>query len=286
PLAGLLVAPAAAACTTSWADPAGGAWSDPAHWSDGVPGLEDIACISLACTYTVTLDVDAAVRSFVLGGPMGTPTLAVGPGRTLAVSASSFVGAGSVLEWTGGTILTGSGLLHNAGLLRLTGGDEKRLGVGGAATLVNQGTVAWGGGALRFGDATVVKNNGLFDVQGNLHLNLGGPAGRFENRDTGVLRKSAGAAISFFFAFVENHGLVESLSGSLQLSGGSRQVDARLEAAAGAEVLLYDGTHTVFGTLSGSPAGTVAFISPLVAEDAAGAALDFAGTGLGWGNGE
>src|SRR5690606_11470831 len=174
--------------------------------------------------------------------------------RTLAVSAPSLVAASGVLYWTGGTILTGPGGFANDGRIELGGSQEKHLGVGGAATLINRGTVARAAGAPRFGEDTVVENHGLFDVRGDLQLNLLNAAGLFRNRSTGVLRKSVGTSLTFFFTFVENEGLVESLSGSLQLSAGSKHTDARLEAAAGAELLLYIGPHVISGTLSGSPA--------------------------------
>src|SRR5690606_6589667 len=136
------------------------------------------ACIILAGTYAVTLDADATVHALRLGGSSGEQTLTVGPSRTLAVSAPSVIVARGVLDWTGGTILTGAGSLLNAGgAIRLTGDADKHLGVGGAATLVNVGTVAWSAGALRFGEDTVVENHGLFDVQGDLFLNPGSPGG-------------------------------------------------------------------------------------------------------------
>src|SRR5439155_21556577 len=68
----------ASADTITWTNSSGGNWSTAANWNSGagpVPGPADDAVITLAGTYTVTLDVDATLTSLTLGGSSDTQTL-------------------------------------------------------------------------------------------------------------------------------------------------------------------------------------------------------------------
>ena len=67
---------AAQTCTTSWTNPAGGAWETAANWDSGVPDATDVACITLAGTYTVgQSSSDRTIAGLVVGGAAGTQTL-------------------------------------------------------------------------------------------------------------------------------------------------------------------------------------------------------------------
>ena len=50
-LVALAAAGAHAQCTTSWVNPAGGAWAVAGNWDNGVPDGADDACIELAGTF-------------------------------------------------------------------------------------------------------------------------------------------------------------------------------------------------------------------------------------------
>ena len=69
--------PSSAWAAISWINASGGAWSNPSNWDGAVvPGALDSAIVTLAGTYTVTLDVNASVASLTLGGarpPRSTP---------------------------------------------------------------------------------------------------------------------------------------------------------------------------------------------------------------------
>src|ERR1019366_2726860 len=68
----------AAGCTDNWTNTAGGAWSTATDWSKGtVPGVTDVACITLAGTYTVTMSGTASIASLTLGAASGTQTLEI-----------------------------------------------------------------------------------------------------------------------------------------------------------------------------------------------------------------
>ena len=64
--------------TYSWNNPAGGSWSIASNWSpSGIPGEGDIANVTLAGTYTVSLSANVLVSELKVGGPSGTATLGI-----------------------------------------------------------------------------------------------------------------------------------------------------------------------------------------------------------------
>jgi hypothetical protein len=104
----------------SWINGAGGNWSVGANWSTGSPPSSDnIADISLAGVYAVTLDVDATVAGLVVGSPTSNVTLALAS-RTLTLNGESTVHEGSVLSLTTSSI-SGPGPLGNAGTVLALG---------------------------------------------------------------------------------------------------------------------------------------------------------------------
>ncbi len=92
----------AGAATITWSNPAGGNWGTAANWSPAtVPGAADVAVITLAGTYTVTLNVSAQVASLTLGGTTGAQTLANG-GATLTLDGASTIGPHGTYAQTAG----------------------------------------------------------------------------------------------------------------------------------------------------------------------------------------
>jgi len=117
----------------SWIAAADGLWSTATNWSKGtVPAATDTAAITLAGTYTVTLDVNTTVGGVRLGGSSGTQTLSA-TGRTLDVTGATTISASGVLRLEASQV-TGGGTLTNAGTLRAEGVSSV------AATITTLGT--------------------------------------------------------------------------------------------------------------------------------------------------
>lgn len=65
----LLTGASVNASTISWVNPVSGLWSNPANWStSSLPGINDTVYITLAGTYTVTLDQNVNISKLVVGG--------------------------------------------------------------------------------------------------------------------------------------------------------------------------------------------------------------------------
>ena len=115
-LALALIASPAAAADISWANALGGNWNTGANWSGGSPpGASDNAIITLAGTYTVTLDVNATVAGLTLGGATGVQTL-LASNRTLTLNGASTIAPNGRLDLRASTV-AGSGTLDNQGTL-------------------------------------------------------------------------------------------------------------------------------------------------------------------------
>jgi hypothetical protein len=72
----------------AWNNPSGGNWSVAGNWSPArVPAKGDTVFITLAGTYTVTLDVNDTVAFLTVGGATGAQTL-VANGRTFGIDSS------------------------------------------------------------------------------------------------------------------------------------------------------------------------------------------------------
>ncbi|NBC02004.1 MAG: DUF11 domain-containing protein [Bacteroidetes bacterium] len=289
-MAPLVWATAAAAQTcpaggTEWASAVDGFWTDSANWTNGLPDATTEACILLAGTYTVTLNTTVTAKQLLLGrtDEDGTQTL-VYSGGTLTLNEPSTVFAGGVVDWSAGTL---AGSLTNEGLLRLTTGTNKFLEE--ASTLTNDGTIEHEQGTLFFRPDVEVVNNGTFDLKADVNFGISDTGNRrFENN--GLFKKTGGTGISRVsrvsgaaFLDFDNNGTVEAEVGKIQFLGGNNTHDTGLfEAAAGAEVNFVSGTHTIVGTITGSPAGTVQISGATIQDDGAGATINFGGTGLDW----
>ncbi len=144
-----LIAPGTAgatppACTDSWKTAASGTWDTAADWSTGsVPGPSDVACITVAGTYTVTYQPS--------GGTETVDALVLGSGVSGDHESLNLVGTCSdnVNLITKNSLNgTDSNLIASTGALTLTStgcGNNSTLSIG--TTLVNQGTLDVLGGA-------------------------------------------------------------------------------------------------------------------------------------------
>ncbi len=286
------LSPAHAQCTTEWTNAAGGSWSDAGSWSAGVPGGTDDACITLAGTYMVALDVAATVNSLTLGGASGTQTFALST-SSLVLSDSSSIRANGVLDWQGAQI-SGAGPLVNDGLIQIAGTATKDIGAG--TTIRNRNlTTLDGTGALRFlGGTGLIENtaSGTFDLLSDADFTIFNGGNRFDN--DGLFRKSGGTDISQVSASnldFDNSGTVLAQTGTIQFAGGTNEHDnGTFSAASGAEVFFDAGTHSIIGSLSGNAAGvvrmdagaTLTFTAGASLLSGGGATLDYGENGFEW----
>ena len=105
---GPLAVPAAHAgpsCTDTWTNTAGGDWGTATDWSEGtVPTISDVACITTAGTYTVT--ISAADGAQTVGG------LALGGFDLMAKHANGVNPATNKLATAPGSSITGAAMEH------------------------------------------------------------------------------------------------------------------------------------------------------------------------------
>jgi fibronectin-binding autotransporter adhesin len=158
------------ACTVSWKTAASGNWDTAANWSPArVPGATDVACITVAGTYTVTYQPAAGtetVDALVVGSGVATNQ------ETLAIQGTC--GDNVTLITTNASSGTDTDLIASTGHLSLTNstcGNNATLAVG--STLVNQGTLSSDGAGGTRTLSGNVTNNGAVDVNFGLTYNTG-----------------------------------------------------------------------------------------------------------------
>src|SRR5690625_5171348 len=269
---------AAAQCTIEWTGASSGNWSDAGRWSTGsVPSDSDVVCIQTSGTYTVTVTGNRTITSLRLGGNSGAQTLSVGSG-TVTLTENGIVGTNGVINFVSGNLDSGPGLT-NEGLVVLTSSSSKTLG----GRLINDGTIRWDQGHIYLTTNAVLENNDQFLVGGHSNgiYRSGSAPQRFVNNAT--INRTADGTSSLNLT-LENNGLIDVQSGTLQVRGESYHNGGSFGVATGASLLFDSGTHTVSGTLSGNPDGSIVMSSTVVA-GSNGAVFNFGGTGLKWSSG-
>lgn len=231
-----------------WIATGGGAWDDPANWSNGlVPGADDIAKIAVAGDYTVTLNGNVEVAGLIMGAGAGTQTLALNgnefrttngglhTGAELNV-AGSFVLLGD-FAWSGGTIVGG-------GLLEVISGAELHV-VGTSLSLQvdvdNRGTITAGAGArLLVSETLDCKVGGIIDFQGNASVTVQ-TGGSLIN--AGTILKSLGTEDAYLTASsgeFSSTGSIRVEEGALLVRGGTLR--GTIEIASDATLQQYGDT--------------------------------------------
>ncbi|MDX1530943.1 MAG: hypothetical protein R3362_05400, partial [Rhodothermales bacterium] len=270
-LAALAFAPASLAqpCTTEWAAPTDGDWTEAANWTAGVPGADDTACILVPGTYTVSFSGTQGLQELRLGGTSGTQTLVVGgtfsplgggtvgPNGRITLTNSQACAACDGLPNVSDTLLVEGGVVLPSQVGLLTNGGTLDIAPGGVVT-VTGGAMAGGAGAL-------------FRVRGTLEASGCGPP--------------SGGNNCFVDAPVEvDGGTVQALGGVFRVRGGGTLGDASVHAAEGAFLWLTRSTgvdrYVVEGTLSGAPVGEVRLLSADLAAGPDDATLAVGGSGL------
>ena len=160
-----------------------------------MPGGASNACIDVAGTYTVTLDVNATVNSLTLGRTTGTArqTLLVAS-NNLTLSTNSTVNSRGIVDMAGGDHF------HRRGCDAHQQRPPRHLrtglkDIGGSTTIRNQASTTYAGtGTLRFlGGSSVFVNavGATFDAQGDGDFTFFNGGNTFTN--DGLFQKSAPA---------------------------------------------------------------------------------------------
>src|SRR5690349_21202682 len=103
-LAVIATTAATQAAEVVWTNINGGAWSAVTNWSpNSLPGPADTAYITNAGTYTVTVDVNATLAGFKVGGVSGTQTVS-DAAQTLTLNGSGLLDTNGVFNLSGGTL--------------------------------------------------------------------------------------------------------------------------------------------------------------------------------------
>jgi hypothetical protein len=222
------------------------------------------------------------------GNPAGTVQFADGTLQAGAGGATLDLGDQG-FRWGGGIVL-GPNMLTNAGRFRFVAPNTHRID---AVTLVNgaTGTMEWAANEIHICNAATLDNQGTFDIQANFlqALDCNGP-GPNTMINSGTLKKSGGdqwANINFGLNF-QTSGTVDAQMGQLSItgSGTATYTNAVLTASAGAALYLSGSkVHTINGTVTGTPAGTVQFAGGTLQAGAGGGTINLGAEGFRWSNG-
>jgi RHS repeat-associated protein len=206
-----------------------------------------------------------------------------------AVILSDFTGAkatldfsGSVLQWTrtqnGGNL---AGTVTNTGALAiaLTTIPNNSVTLYGTLTNAGTGSIVVTGTNNIFAEASGATINNqagaIFELESSASLNNDGGTGAFNN--AGILEMFGPGVTSTMNFGMNDTGLIEGESGTLQLTGGTGGGGAAIAAASGATVVL-SGTYS--GSFAGSGLGSVQLSN--FSGGGSGVTLDFKGSVLQW----
>ena len=187
----------------TWTGGSGGAWDQATNWNPtGVPGPGDSVVISSG--------------SPILSAPATVVEVRF-TGGTLGLNAGLMVTGQFV--WSGGSV-SGALTIATGAQFVMTNSATRDLNAG---AITNRGTAVLGDGAIRGQSASVIYNEGLWEIRGNLSIySSGATTNRFVN--TGTLRKTSGfGAASMDWAFVSS-GQMETTDGALAVNWTGQSV--------------------------------------------------------------
>lgn len=168
----------AANCTISWANPVNGLWQETGKWDQNrLPNLNDTVCITVAGTFTVTVDTTAFADNFTISSNGGTKTLVI-LNSVLSVTHDSLNAGAIVLDAASGQAATATLSISNGSLL-------------------NQGTLTGkaGIGQMRSLVALGLTNQGVITTDGNTSISAPASAGILIT-NTGTLNVSSGQTLT------------------------------------------------------------------------------------------
>ena len=181
---------------------------------------------------------------------------------------ADLVTVGSLMNWTGGAVMSGSGRTVIAPGATLNAASALTLSLT-SRTLENGGTVLWTGAGLYLTGAVITNRAGaLFHAQSDTSfLNQGGAA-RFDN--AGIFRKSASSGTTTLSSGVtfNSSGTVDLQSGTLALLGGGTN-GGTITVPAGTTLnlsgtFMSDGASSIAGAGNFTVSGGTATLAGLV----------------------
>jgi hypothetical protein len=195
-------------------------WSDPANWSNGVPGPNDTA--SFDGGSTGQFDQSTVDRFFSIQGIMRSGA----GGGTITVNAPLFLTGES--EWDRGTLVINSpgGSVTNNGHISSSGSGQ--VWISGNGIFVNNGEIFRHDTAFDLyvgvfrtgmGEQTTELYN---TVTGTIVFGSNAGLAAFGNSlvvNAGTIEKSAGIGASRVFVNLQNSGTIYAASGTIQLGG-------------------------------------------------------------------
>ena len=223
------------ACTVSWKTAVSGNWDTAANWSPArVPGSTDVACITVAGTYTVTYQPS--------GGTETVDALVVGSGVATNQETLAIQGACSdnvTLTTTNASSGTDTDLIASTGHLSLTAtgcGNSSTLAIG--STLVNQGTLSTDVGS---GGARTISGGVTNDGTTNVNESVAYNAGTWDN--AGALNIATGESLAVSTSpatFTDDTGgsVVSTGTGQLVIDAGNTYNQGNGTTSGGEPVLL------------------------------------------------
>ncbi len=178
----------------------------------------------------------------------------------LTLNGSYLTGTNTVtgaMNWVSG-VVTGPLTVASTGVLTLSGGGNLWLG----STLTNAGTVNWTGGSFLFdpydygNSAGPIVNlaGGQWNIECDQSLNSrGGNAANTYFANDGTITKLAGTGTTYVYVPVDNAGVVNASSGTINFQDGG-PIGGAYNSASGASIVFASGSFTVGGvpTLGGS----------------------------------
>lgn len=295
--------------TVSWVSAVSGNWSDGTKWSTGSPPAagDDVAVI-VAGTYTVTLDTDAQINSLSFGGASGTQTLTMGAPRVLNITQNANFYGNSEVNFTGGTLHSGSsgtvlqgqfdfsgGTLTGSGGFRLTGVQAAMDLLTSTAKTLDGTTLEIEANMTIDGSGQINLVNGAMltsSIMGNVIIRTpmtfadnGGGDNRFRNYGTLLLRGMAASSIVYMqVPFDLRNGDIDLETGILDLRGGGESWGGTYALDSGTTCRYTVGTHNFLGTYDslGDLAGALQFAGATVDMHSSGATFNCTGTGMAW----
>lgn len=270
-LSGFYSAAVFAQSTTSWIDTTGGNWNDPTKWSNGVPGPNSDAVISLQGNFSINLQSDVTIKSLTFGNASrGTQTIQFF-GYQITLN-----GGNSVISDGADTYYNGS--IVNKGTLTFTGNRNKIL----TASLDNRGIV---------NIASPVDFYFPFTNEPNCKVNITKDvlikteySGVIINK--GSLISSSGTGRANINGRFTNEDSIVVNSGTLIFSGGGPDnfLGGTYYAAAGDSLInAVNGSNSAShakGILTGNPDGEIIFEGNNLYADSSEVTLNFGGKGF------
>jgi hypothetical protein len=240
-------------------------WSDPANWSNGVPGPADTAEFNSDSVATQWSTVDIP---FTIGGLLMKPMTPDGPVGTIRVNAPLVLTGSS--EWDQGGIYLGlnGGRLTNNGTMTVNVANNQAFGgLGGAGTFTNIGTIL----LVRDSLPMVGYSNNSTDPQATLDnaatgvIELQSDGGIVQHgsgypvlTNEGTIKKTGGTGTSTINMPLTNTGMIDAESGTISLAAGAVDTNGTFRTGTGAAIDLANGsTFTENGTFTATGSGTL-----------------------------